>query len=114
MSKISVDVVISAGTIDEEATRASFETALSDMVAERASALGSVADGVADFFAKNPSNTVLPTVSALVAQSIGTSRTDFSKVQKNVEAYIRANADGKGEDLFHIGRGRSNSGVSLK
>lgn len=121
---LTVDLVLSGGSIDQAASEQAFRTALSRRIAELETEQGQIADATAELFDQYRGQAIpMPTVGSMVAQKLNAQPENHAVLSERVKAYVRANSqetkDAAGvvtqhpDSLFLIGKGK-NGGVSRR
>jgi hypothetical protein len=121
---LTVDLVLSGGSIDQAASEQAFRTALSRRIAELETEQGQIADATAELFDQYRGQAIpMPTVGSMVAQKLNAQPENHAVLSERVKGYVRANSqetkDAAGnvtqhpDSLFVIGKGK-NGGVSRR
>jgi hypothetical protein len=106
MKTLQVEIVSRDGSVDQEATRQAFETALETHLAQVEIAHGVVAGAVDAVFSDHPQAMAMPTIAALACQKLNATPENHASLTEAVLDYVRANNKGD-NSLFVSVRGRS-------
>lgn len=124
MSTISltVDLVLTDGHIDQDASEQAFSAALTRRMAELETEETQIAAATAELFDTYRGQPIaMPTLGSLVAQKLNAVPENHAVLSERAKQYVRANSQGKVTDgveerpnsLFVIGKGK-NGGVSRR
>jgi hypothetical protein len=107
MDTLTVELVVTDGQVDVDASVEAFTEALEANIAERKIALSGVAEAVATLFDANKgAHIALPTIGSLVASALNSPPASFKTISARVQDYVRSNAKGD-QSLFVSVRGRA-------
>jgi len=109
MSKsLSFALVLSAGSIDREASLAVAESALDAHIAERETQQSNIADAVSAVFDEYPgANLTMPTIEGMVSRQLNAVPSNYKTLTKLALDFIRANSGDKASgSTFGITKGK--------
>jgi hypothetical protein len=112
MSNITISLVTKDGSVDQEASRQAFDTALSKYIAERETEESTIAAAVSAVFDKFPGAAVnMPALASMALQHLNALPSNYSTLDEKCKQYVRDNAGARESGkLFVIGKGK-NGGV---
>jgi len=116
MSTISLSTyaVRTNGQIDSEATLRKFEADLATYIVEQSADLEAVSDAVSAVFDSHKGTRInMPFLVSQALPLLNVTPATHKSLTERVQGYVRANADGKGADLFSIEKGKG-GGVARK
>jgi len=104
---ISVNVVLSNGSVDLDATRAAFETALASFVTARETEQAGIATAVHAVFDEHLGKTLtMPTLAQYATQKLNAQPENLAVLTERTKQYIRDNKEGD-SSLFLVVKGKS-------
>lgn len=121
-TSITVELVLSGGHIDQDASEQAFRSALTRRMAELETEQTEIAAAVTELFDQYRGQPIaMPTLGSLVASKLNAVPENHAVLSERAKDYVRANAQGKVTDgteerpnsLFVIGKGK-NGGVSRR
>jgi hypothetical protein len=106
-TSLTVTLVLAAGgAIDQDASRAAFNTALSKYIAEREVEQTQIAQATSETFDQYKGASInMPALASMVAQKLNAQPANFKVLSERVLQYVRDNAQGE-DSLFVIGKGK--------
>ena len=107
MTTLNVELVLTNGQVDVEASEEAFHTAMSNYIAQHETETSAIADAVNAVFDAHMGKAInMPTLSALTTVRLNAQPQNFSSLSELVLEYVRANS--KGDDsLFVIRKGKA-------
>ncbi len=116
-TSLTTQLVEKDGHIDQDASRAAFNTALSKHIAEREVEQTQIADAVSALFDQYQGAAIpMPALASMTAQKLNAQPENFKVLSERVLDYVRSHSQGeKAEDgtverpdsLFVIGKGKN-------
>ncbi len=107
-NSLTVELVLDqAGNVDSQASSDAFDMALSAHIQERETQTEQIAEAVTSLFDQYRGTAIqVPTLSGMAAQRLNAQPANRKTISGRVADYVRNNADGKGQNLFQISKGK--------
>ena len=107
MKTLQVEIVSRDGSVDQEATRQAFETALETHLAQTEIAHGVVAGAVDQVFDRHPQAMAMSTIASLACSILNATPENCASLTEAVLDYVRANNKGDASLFVSVkGKGR--------
>lgn len=104
---LTVQLTEVGGRIDQAAAQTAFNSALLALIAEREVETEHLARAVGELFDQHMGKPIqMPTLGSMVAQKLNAQPENFKTLSGRACEYVRANADGKGDNLYQIAKGK--------
>jgi hypothetical protein len=112
MNKITTELLTNDGAVDRQATLEAFETQLDEAIDALKTEGEVVGEAVAAVFdAHKGERLVMPALINATLTRLNVQPSNYNTLSQRVGDHVRDNADGKGRNLYTIGRGRKAGGV---